>query len=453
MKKGLATRRRDLIAALDVGSSKVCCLIARVDDTGRPRVVGIGQQASRGVKNGAIVDMEAAENAILVAVHAAEQMADETIESVYVNLSGGKPESHAMAFEVSIDGHAIDDSDLRRIMRMSRQVQPGEIGTARHAGPANGANGHGGALNGSGANGTSADARDCRRQLLHCIPTGYAIDGSRGIRDPRGMYGDVLGCSVHLITADSGPIRNLSTCVKRCHLEIDGFVVSPYAAGLAALVEDELELGVTLIDMGGGTTSIAVFMEGSLVFADVIPIGGKHVTSDIARGLSTSLTHAERMKTLYGHAIASTADSRETIEVPRVGEDEHDSPQQIPRSLLTGIIQPRLEETFELVRAHLEISGFDKAAGRRVVLTGGASQVPGLRDLASLILDKQVRIGRPVQVTGLAESTGGPAYATAAGLLTYALEAETAAPADVRPEDREPSGFMGRLGHWFREYF
>jgi cell division protein FtsA len=177
------------------------------------------------------------------------------------------------------------------------------------------------------------------------------------------------------------------------------------------------------------------------------------VTNDIARGLSTPLVHAERMKTLYGHAMAAVADEHETIDVPQIGEEEDGPSQQVPRSLLIGIIQPRLEETFELVRARLEQSGFDKVAGRRVVLTGGACQLPGVRDLAALVLDKQVRIGRPIRTLGLAESTNGPAYATCAGLLAYASMGGHDPTGEVEPEAREPNGLVGRLGHWFREHF
>jgi len=229
--------------------------------------------------------------------------------------------------------------------------------------------------------------------------------------------------------------------------------VSPYASGLASLVEDEMELGVTVIDMGGGTTTIAVFYEHNVIFTDVIPVGGNHVTSDIARGLSTPLAYSERMKTLYGHVIAAPADERELIDVPQVGEDDNAGSQQIPRSLLVGIVQPRVEETLELVRSRLELSGFDKIAGRRVVLTGGACQLPGTRELASTVLDKQVRLGRPTRVSGLAEATAGPAYATCAGLLNYAATAEVALPEEASQDPRELGGLMGRLGGWLREHF
>lgn len=423
MRRVLASSKPGLRAALDIGSSKVCCFIARPGDDGRPRVVGIGQQASRGVRSGAVVDMEAAEMAIRNAVDAAERMAEETIDQVVVNISGGHPLSATFGIDVAIAGHAVADADLRRA------TEPQRVSTTM--------NGHAGA----------------GREIVHAIATGYAIDGNRGIRDPRGMYGERLGVNMHVVTAAAGPVRNLTHCVERCHLDVGGVVISPYAAGLAALVDDETELGVTLVDMGGGTTSIAVFAEGQVLFTDVIPVGGQHVTNDIARGLSTSRANAERMKTLYGHARASEADERGTIEVPQVGEEDDGATQQVPRSLLTGIIQPRLEETFELVRARLEASAADRIAGRRVVLTGGASQLPGMRELAALVLDKQVRVGRPVNVGGLAEATHGPAYATCAGLLTYAAEAETAAPRLSRPDTREPGRVFGRLGHWFREHF
>jgi len=259
---------------------------------------------------------------------------------------------------------------------------------------------------------------------------------------------------IHFVTAATSAVRNLTTAVQRCHLDVDGFVVSPYASGLAALVDDELELGVTVVDMGGGTTTIAVFGEGAVLFTDVVPVGGDHVTRDIARGLSTPVAHAERIKTLYGHAMATGSDEREMIDVPQVGEDEARGLRQVPRSLLIGIIQPRLEETLELVRSHLEAAGYAKLAGRRVVLTGGACQIPGTMELAGLILDKQVRIGRPLHVTGLAEATAGPAYATCAGLLLHAITEDRIAPQHAAPiHIADPNGLIGRFGHWLREHF
>ena len=411
--------RGGLIAALDVGTTKICCFIARADGGRRLRIVGIGHQVSDGVGSGTIVDMDAAEAAIRATVEAAEQMAEENIRGVIVNVSGGFPQSRFMAYEISIAGHEIGDADLRRVLDRS-----GERNDAAHD-----------------------------RHVLHAIPVSYRIDGTRGVRDPRGMAGERLGVNMHLVSAGAGAVRNLATCVSRCHLEIEGHVVSPYASALACLVDDERQLGVTVIDMGGGATTLAVFLDGELIHTDAIPVGGAHVTKDIARGLSTPLAHAERMKTLYGSASASPSDDREVIKVPLIGEEDEREVQQVPRSMLVGIIRPRLEEIFELVRARLEAVGFDKVAGRRVVMTGGASQLPGARDLAASVLDKQVRLGRPRPIDGLAEAASGPAFATCVGLLNYTVNnrAETSLGA-YRPGE-EPNGRLGRLGHWLRENF
>ena len=409
--------RSGLIAALDVGTTKVCCFIARAQDDGSLRVQGIGHQVSRGMRNGAVVDMEEAETAVRATVDAAEQMAQERIRQVVVNLSGGQPHSSSVRVEVPLNAHAAGDADIRRMIEHGRH-----------------------------------NAHIGERILIHTVPVGFTIDGNEEIRDPRGMFGDRLGVELHLVTAAPGPVRNLTTVINRCHLDIETRVVSGYASGLACLVEDEKDLGVTCIDMGGGTTTIAVFLRGQLVHTDTIPVGGHHVTNDIARGLSTPLAHAERMKTLYGSALTSASDDREILKVPLVGEDEDGQANQVPRSMLVQIVQPRLEETFELVRSHLEASGFDKLAGRRVVLTGGASQLQGVRDLAGMVLDKQVRLGRPVGLQGLAEATGGPAFATCAGLLRYGFLNQADASAAVARSE-EPNGKLGRLGQWLKKNF
>jgi cell division protein FtsA len=405
------------VAAIDVGTTKVCCFIARPDGD-RPRIIGIGHQISRGVKNGTIVDIDAASHSIATAVNAAEQMAGEQIEEVVVNLSGGIGPSRLVKAEIGVNGREITDSDMRRVLEMGYRLKE----------PAD-------------------------RTVIHSVPVGFSVDGSRGIRDPRGMFGQKLGVNVNVVTAASTGLRNLASCIGRCHLEIAALVVSPYAAGLSTLVEDESALGVTVIDMGGGATTIAVFFDGNLVFTDGVPVGGGHVTSDIARGLSTPLADAERMKTLYGSAISSPGDEREMITVPQIGEDDDSLANHVPKSLLIGIIAPRLEETFELARDRLESSGFDKIVGRRIVLTGGASQLPGVRELAGIILDKQIRVGRPSRLHGLAEATNGPAFATTAGLIHFALSESAENPRHGRALTEEPNGVIGRFGHWIREYF
>jgi cell division protein FtsA len=406
--------RGSLIAGVDVGSTKICCFIARVEGD-EPRILGIGHQVSRGMKSGAIVNLDEVSASIRGAVHAAEEMADETIESVVVSLSSGFGPSRMVKAEINIGGREISDSDMRHVLERGYGMR---------------------------------DSGD--RAIIHSFPVGFSIDDSRGIRDPRGMIGGRLGVNMHIVTAGAAPVRNHSAAVSRAMLEPDAFVVSPYAAGLSCLVEDETNLGVTVIDMGGGTTTVGVFVGGNLVFTDSVPVGGGHVTNDIARGLSTPLAHAERLKALFGSAIASTLDEREMIAVPQIGEEEDGHANHVPKSLLVNIIAPRIEETFEMVRNRLEAGGSDKIAGRRVVLTGGACQLHGVRELAGLILDKQVRIGRPLRVKGLAESTHGPAFSTTAGLLHFAMSERAERP---RPQRAPARGLLGRATNWIREYF
>ncbi|HEX5453294.1 MAG TPA: cell division protein FtsA [Stellaceae bacterium] len=405
--------RGSLIAAIDIGTTKVCCFIARVED--EPRILGIGTQIARGVRAGTVIDLDAAGNSIVSAVHAAEEMAGETIERAVVSLAGGFGPSRMVKAEVEIGGREINDTDMGQVLERGYQMR---------------------------------GLPD--RRVIHSIPVGFAIDDSRGILDPRGMAGERLGVNMHLIAAAAGGVRNHSAAIGRSHLDIDALVVSPYAAGLSCLVEDERELGVTVIDMGGGTTTIGVFFGGNLIFADSVPVGGMHVTNDIARGLSTPLTDAERMKALFGAAISSSLDEREMIAVPQVGEEEDGHVNRVPKSLLISIVAPRIEETFELVRNRLEASGCDKLAGRRVVLTGGASQLHRIRELAGLILDKQIRIGRPMRIKGLAEAAHGPAYSTAAGLLHFAVSERAESP---RAPRIARSGIFGRMGQWLRENF
>src|SRR5437660_2467254 len=345
-------------------------------------------------------------------------MACEPLERVVANLSGGFSASRIIKAEIGITGREITDAEMRRVLEHGYVMRdPGD------------------------------------RQIIHSVPVGFSVDDSRGIRDPRGMLGQRLGVNMHVVTASAASVRNHTSAVGRSHLEVDALVVSPYASGLGCLVEDEIGLGVTVIDMGGGTTTIGVFFDGNLIFADYFPVGGVHVTNDIARGLSTPIAHAERMKTLFGNAMSSSTDEREMIAVPQIGEEDEGHVNHVPKSLLVGIIAPRLEETFELVRNRLEVSGFDKVAGRRVVLTGGACQLHGAREFAGLILDKQVRIGRPQQVTGLAEATAGPAFSTTVGLLHFALSERAELSRNGSSPVRAANGLFGRFGHWLRENF
>lgn len=411
--------RDGVIAALDIGSTKICCFIAEVNAMAGIRVTGVSHQASAGVRAGVVVDLDAAEQAINAAVHAAEQLAGETVRDVVVNMNGAHLESHSVLREMHVGGGAVRDGDLKRLLADAK----GSVGLDD-------------------------------RIMLHAIPVGYAVDGANGVRDPRGLHGKLLGVRMHLMTAARPVVQNLVTVLGRCHLQIADLVASPYAAGLASLVEDETDLGVTVIDMGGGTTSFSVFYDGAPVFTDCVPVGGQHVTSDIARGLSTPVAHAERLKTLHGSALPSASDEKEMLDAPQIGEEEEGGPNRVPKSFLVSIIAPRLEETFELVRQRLERSGAASIAGQRVVLTGGASQLTGAREVAGRVLGKTVRVGRPLGISGMAEATGGPAFTTVSGLLHFAVDDRGEARATVaRPQAEPRGGFIGRLGGWLRENF
>ena len=412
-----------MIAALDIGTSKTCCFVARIGEPreghGRlaeARILGIGHQVSYGVRNGAVISPDEVETAIRRTVHAAETMAGETIERVYVNLSAGQPLSENFGIELAIGGRAIEDSDLRRVMNHS-----------------------------------STTTLAPERELIHSMPVRFSIDGIDGVPDPRGMNGDTLEVSIHRVSATQGPIRNLGLAVQRCHLGVERYVISPFAAGLACLAEDELDLGAIVVDMGAGTTSVAMFLGGNVIFTAIVPIGGVHITNDIARGLTTSIAEAERLKTLHGNARLSPNDDADLLTVQQIGDNGEMPSAQVPKAMLVRIIQARLEEIFELLNSRLQESCLTELVGGRLVLTGGASQLLGAPDTAQRILGKDVRVGRPPGINGLAEAASGPAFSTCAGLLAYAVRPGF----DVvgnRPADRVMgSGFLGRVGDWLRE--
>lgn len=428
--KAAAPDKNRVIAALDIGSTKICCLIALASPSKhRPpggeeqstlRVLGVGHQASRGVKAGAIIDVDEAEKGIRLAVDAAERMAQRTISQVWVNISGGRPQSSSHAGSVKTINGEVNEADITAVTRQALgSVKPG------------------------------------KRTVLHVAPIQYQLDDAKGLKSPSGMFGETLGVELNVVTCEAAHMRNLALAIERCHLSVAGTVITPYAAAKSTLADDEKALGVTLIDMGGATTGVAVFHNGNLVYSSIVPIGGQHITNDIARGLSTTIAHAERMKTLWGSAIPSLMDERETVAVPLLGERGVDTIHQVPRSMLTGIIRPRLEEIFELVRDRLEESGCGHLGGGRVVLTGGASQLSGAREVAAQWLDRQVRLGVPAQLQGAPDSARAPGFAVASGLLTYALmpDASCVLPSGLANETNRQPGYLRRVGRWLADSF
>jgi cell division protein FtsA len=392
--------RAGLVAALDVGSSKVVCLIGRAEP-GALRVVGAALRESQGVRAGTIVSLDHAEEAIRDAVAAAENHADLRLQNVLISVNCGQPVSVNAKSAMALEGELVSDAHLRALL----------------------------------ADGRARCQRE-DRELIQSAPTTYVVDEARGVRNPLGMFCQRIGVAMHAVAVKPSPLANLKLAVERCHLNVVGTQFGAYASGLSTLTDDERQLGATVIDMGGGVTSIAVFLEGHLVHADVVPMGGQQVTTDLARMLATPLSAAERIKTLYGAALGDMEAGAEVIAIPQTGDDGAGAQDsiQVPRSMLTRIIQARLEEIFGEVQTRLRASGFDVAAGRRAVLTGGACQLTGTRELAGRILNKQVRIGRPQSFAGLPAASAGPDYATAVGLLMAGatLPPEVLNPANAR---------------------
>jgi cell division protein FtsA len=414
--------RAPVTAAVDLGASKVACFIMKPDGA-RPAdrsitTAGVGYVQSRGVRGGAVVEVDEAASAIAKAVERAEAMAKVSVGGVTVSTAGGQLASRRLAANVSLGARPIGDADLSRA-----------IGVA------------------------VAGLKMPGRRVIHVRPIAWSVDGARNVRDPRSMYGRQLGLQLLLVSMDESVFQTIAHCVERAHLQFDGVVAAPFASALATLEEDEMDLGAILIDMGGGSTSLAVYSGGSLTHVDSLAVGGAHVTQDVARGLSTSVVGAERIKTLHGSAIASTNEDREMIEAPPRGDDPGAGPVVAPRSLLKGIIAPRVEETLELLRERLKASDAPVEPGAGIVLTGGASQLAGVREVAVRVFDRPVRLGRPRRVPHLAESASGPAFCAAAGVLhRAAFGPREAGPRKPAARSRDAGGnVVTRAAAWLRD--
>ena len=426
--KPLSPKRAVTVSAIDIGTSKVACLIARLRPSAGndvlPRrthaieVLGIGHTRAVGIKGGNVVDLAEAEGAIRNAVAAAERMAGVELESVVVSVSAGRLSSERYAATVPVAGSSVTDGDIERVLAAGSRhsVRPG-------------------------------------RAVLHSLPIGYALDDAHGIHEPRGMLGRQLGVDMQVATVDAAAVRNLMLCVERCHLQVEAMAATSYVAGLAALSDDESDLGAAVVDMGAGTTTIAVFSGGHFVHSDGFSLGGRHVTMDLARGLQVGIADAERVKSLYGTVLSGSTDERDMIELS--GSSDDAEPHVVPRSSLVRIIRPRAEEILEMIRDRLSKSPFAAAPRGRVVLTGGACQLNGIPELAADVLGRQVRIGRPLGLSALPDAAKGPAFAVAAGLLVYPQVAhlEHFEPRRTRAPKAGNDNYLARVGRWLRESF
>ena len=395
--------RRGLLAVLDIGTSKTACFVLRVDADrlarsaaephlggfGALRIIGVGVTQSRGVRLGEIADMEETGRAIRTALQTAEKMAGVRVDQVIGVMSGGRPLSFGAMGETEVETGEVSERDVARALA-SCPEPPLEEG----------------------------------REFLHALPVNFSLDRQAFLKDPRGMTGERLAVDMHVMSIADAPLRNLARCVRDCDLELAGVVSAPYAAGLSALTEDEQEVGAACIDLGGGSSSVSIFLRKQMIYADCARVGGVHVTRDVSEAFSIPYPEAERIKVLHGGVMATGVDDRDHIAAPST-EGGFSEERTLSRAALIGVIRPRIEETFEEVRALLDQAGFGSLQTRRVVLTGGASQMPGLEDVGRRVLGNQIRLGRPLRMGGLPQSAAGPAFSALVGLCAWS----------VRPQD------------------
>ena len=399
---------------LDIGTTKIAAAIARIESDGSPRVLGFAWQRARGVRAGAISDLQDAVQAIRSCIAKAELEADVSLRSITVNLSCGQPECRLLNIHMDVGGRAVTQSDIRRVLQAGRLR--------------------------AGAEG---------RDIVHALPLSWAADAAQDVADPLGLFCDTLSARLLVVDALKTALLSVGACLQLCDLQVTEMVSAPLAAALSNMVEDDRHIGATVIDMGGGGTGIAVFSDGHVLHTSNVPLGGQHITNEIARALSTPVADAERLKTMYGSAEGSPDDEREFLAVPIVGEDEHQFA-KVPRSMVVNTIRPRLEETFALVRERLDTAGIGDAANSRVILTGGASQLTGIADLAAKVLNRPVRLGRVAMPRGLPSNANGPAFATLVGLLAWTAGAgRSLHDLDAYPEPQ--GGLVRRIVDFLRE--
>ena len=377
--KDFRLRQSGPFAVLDIGTSKFACMIGSVEADHSLRVLGFGWQRGSGVHAGVIVDIDKAKRVIRACVGQAEVR----LREVTVNVSCGQPASRVVRGLLQAEGRAVTDADIRKIL-IDAEKRSASSG----------------------------------RAIIHAQTIGFSVDDAKGVDNPRGLYFKNLVGNVNIIDAGTNALRSLDACLARCDLEIAEFVATPIASAMFTVDNAERRLGTVLIDMGGGTTGLAVYEGGQLQHSAQCPVGGQNITNDIASVLSTPLNHAERLKTLYGSAVNTLDDERMMLPVPVVG-DEKGNVGSVPRSMLNNIIRPRVEETFELVKVSLEASGLSHLGRQRVVLTGGASQLHGLGDVAERVLGGQVRFAKPPSLQGLPDRASGAEFATVIGMLAW----------------------------------
>ena len=411
----MAATPGQMIVGLDIGTSKVVAIVGEVREDGTLEVIGLGSHPSRGLKKGVVVNIESTVHSIQRAVEEAELMAGCQIDSVYAGIAG----SHIR----SLNSHGI-------VAIRDKEVTPADIERVLDA--------------------AQAMAIPADQKILHILPQEYVIDHQEGVKEPLGMSGVRLEAKVHLVTCAVNSAQNIEKCVRRCTLEVRDVILEQLASSYAVLTEDEKDLGVCLVDIGGGTTDVAIFTEGAIRHTANIPIAGDQVTNDIAMALCTPTPHAEELKIKYACALTQLAGAEETIQVPGVGDKP---PRALSRQALAEVVEPRYDELFQLVQAELRRSGFEDLLAAGIVLTGGSSKIEGVVELAEEIFHKPVSLGMPRNVAGLADIVRNPIYATGVGLLLYGQELERRRLERGEAPPVMKGSFVDRIREWLRQNF
>lgn len=405
---------KGMLVGLDIGTSKVTAIVGEVNEDNELEIIGIGSHPSRGLKKGVVVNIESTVQSIQRCVEEAELMAGCQIHSVYAGIAGSHIRSMNSHGIVAIKDREVSPSDVERVIDAARAVA------------------------------IPADQR-----VLHVMPQEFIIDQQEGIREPIGMSGVRLEAKVHLVTGAVSAAQNIIKCVRRCGLEVDDIILEQLASSYSVLTEDEKELGICLVDIGGGTTDVAVFTDGAIKHTAVIPIAGDQVTNDIAVAMRTPTQYAEEIKIKYACALRQLANPDDTIEVPGVGDRE---PRRLSRQTLAEVVEPRYEELISLVHAELRRSGFEDLVAAGVVLTGGSSKMEGVIDLAEEIFHMPVRLGMPQFVTGLVDVVRNPIHATGVGLLLFGHKNQLIIDGSLFKESNM-GGALQRMKNWFQGSF
>ncbi|WP_310496678.1 cell division protein FtsA [Sandarakinorhabdus sp.] len=376
-----------LVAVLDVGTSKVAALIALIGPDGEPRVIGTGQKPCFGLRRGLVTDFDKTEAAIRGAMDQAERAAGQQLDRVYASISAGNLTSTVVSVEIDIAGASITSADMATLRDEGRaRINPGN------------------------------------KTVVHAQPALYTLDGQAGVESPIGFHADRLGMDIHVVAADTPPLKNLDRAIRQAHLGLETLVAAPLAASLSVLHSEECDVGVALVEIGAGVTTVAVHRFGMLVGVAAIPMGANDITTDLAAAFATRRSVAERLKALDGAAMAVPKDNHEAVEIPPVSDDGHAEPLRVPKAQIIGVIRHRLDLLFREVARALDGQGFSGPQARQVVLTGGGAELRGIADFAAGALGRNVRIGRPRGLTGLPPAQGGPAVATLAGLVLFAAQ-------------------------------